>query len=99
MVTEYKGGYEHEWFNGLINTIQFTHREVYPLGNNNFTLFPNEGKDTVNKKMIRHPKISIGIRLSFKERFITTDFYRFTLSSDYPIIQLNIFLWHSKIIQ
>jgi hypothetical protein len=89
MVTEYKGAYEHEWFNGLINTVQFTHREIFPLGNNNFTVFPNKGKDTVNMKTIRTSEISIGTRLSFKERFVTTDFYRATLSSSYPIIQLN----------
>ncbi len=88
MVTEIKGGYEHEWFNGLINTIQFTHREVYPLGAHDFIIFPNN-KDTVGKKMIYTSEVNVGIRLSFKERFISTDFYRLTLSSDYPIIQLN----------
>jgi len=89
MVAEYKAGYEHEWFNGLINTIQLSHREVFPLGTTNFTVYPNNAADTVNMKMINTTEISIGTRLSFRERFISTDIYRFTVSSNYPIIQLT----------
>jgi len=89
MVTEYKGGYEHEWFNGLINTVQFTHREIFPLGTTNFTIFPNNNATPVNMKTIYTSEVSVGTRLSFKERFLSTDFFRFTLSSDYPIIQLT----------
>jgi hypothetical protein len=89
MVTEYKAGYEHEWFNGLINTIQFTRREVFPLGTTNFKLFPENKLDTVTMKMINTSEVSIGTRLSFKERFIATDIYRYTLSSSYPIILLT----------
>jgi hypothetical protein len=89
MVTEYKGGYEHEWFNGLINTIQLTHREVFPLGTTDFTIYPNKGHDTINKKMITTSEVSIGTRLSFRERFVTTDIYRATISSTYPILLLT----------
>ena len=88
MVTEIKGGYEHEWFNGLINTIQFTHREISPSGTKYFMIYPAKN-DTLNKKTITTSEVTAGIRLSFKERFVTSDFYRFTLSSNYPIIQLN----------
>jgi hypothetical protein len=89
MVTEYKGGYEHEWFNGLINTVQFIHREIFPLGTTNFTVFPNNRSDTMKMTKIYTSEINIGARLSFKERFISTDFYRYTVSSNYPIIQLS----------
>jgi hypothetical protein len=89
MVTEYKGGYEHEWFNGLINTIQFSYRELFPLGTTDFTLFPDKTAAPVTMKMINTSEISVGTRLSFRERFISTDIYRFTLSSNYPIIQLT----------
>jgi len=40
-------------------------------------------------KTIYTSEVSVGTRLSFRERFISTDFYRFTLSSNYPIIQLT----------
>jgi len=29
MVREYKMAYEHEWFNGLTNTLTLTHREMF----------------------------------------------------------------------
>jgi hypothetical protein len=89
MVTEYKAGYEHEWFNGLINTLQFSHREVFPLAAPDFIIYPDNKATPVNIKTIYTSEISLGTRLSFKERFISTDIYRFTLSSSYPIIQLT----------
>jgi hypothetical protein len=88
VVTEIKGGYEHEWFNGLINTIEFSHREISPSGAKYFMIYTAKN-DTLNKKTITTSEVTAGIRLSFKERFVTSDFYRFTLSSNYPIIQLN----------
>ncbi|MCX6247683.1 MAG: DUF5686 family protein [Bacteroidetes bacterium] len=89
MVTEYKVGYEHEWFTGLINTIKLTHRELFPLGTTDFTLYPENNGVAVDMPVINTSEISLGARLSFKERFISTDIYRFTISSDYPIIQLT----------
>ena len=89
MVTEYKGAYEHEWFNGLINTVQFSHREVFPLGTNEFTIYPSTNAAPVNMKSIYTSEVSVGTRLSFKERFISTDIYRLTLSSSYPIFLLT----------
>jgi len=88
MVTEYKGMYEHEWFNGLINTVQFSHREVFPLGTTDFTLTPNQ-KDTINVRSISTSEISLSARLSFRERFVNGDIYRYTLSSNYPIILIT----------
>jgi hypothetical protein len=89
LVTEYKCGYEHEWFNGLINTIQFSHREVFPLGTSDFTIYPSEGATPVSMKSIYTSEVSLATRLSFKERFISTDIYRLTLSSSYPIVLLT----------
>jgi hypothetical protein len=87
LVTEYKGGYEHEWYNGLISSIELKHRQVYPVNANDFTLYPNN-KDTVNLKSINTSEITLGTRISFRERFISTDFYRLTISSNYPILQV-----------
>ena len=89
MVNEYKAGYEHEWFNGLINTLQISHRELFPLGTNNFTIYPDKTGDPVNYKSINTTEISLGTRFSFRERFIATDIYRYTISSNYPIILLT----------
>ncbi|MDP4281229.1 MAG: DUF5686 family protein [Bacteroidota bacterium] len=88
MVREYKLGYEHEWYNGLINTIYLNHREVFPLGSTEFTLFPDK-KDTSRLSSIFTSEIRFDTRFSFKERFISGEFYRYTLSSSYPIILLS----------
>jgi hypothetical protein len=89
MVTEYKAAYEHEWFNGLINTIGFSHRELFPLGNTVFTLNPDTNGKGQELRSINTSEVSLSTRLSFRERFVSTDIYRFTLSSSYPIILLT----------
>jgi len=35
-------------------------------------------------------EIQLDTRLSFRERFVSTEFYRYTLSSIYPIVQLTL---------
>ena len=89
MVAEYKTAYEHEWFNGLINTIGFTHREIFPLGKTVFILYPDEYGNGVPLQSIFTSEVSLSTRLSFRERFVSTDIYRFTISSNYPIIRLT----------
>jgi hypothetical protein len=89
MVTEYKAAYEHEWFNGLINTVAFSRREVFPLGNTVFILNPDGNGTGQILRSINTTEVSLSTRLSFRERFVTSDIYRFTLSSDYPIFLLT----------
>ncbi len=88
MVREYKAAYEYEWFSGLSNTLAFTHREIFPLGVTQFIIAP---KTTTEKIMasIYTTEIRLDTRLSFRERFINGEFYRMTLSSEYPIILLS----------
>ena len=88
MVREYKIAYEHEWFNGLINTITLSHRELFPPVSTQFVLYPVRG-DTVIMKSIYTSDIQFDTRLSFRERFVSGEFYRYTLSSNYPIITLS----------
>lgn len=89
MVREYKLGYEHEWFNGLINTLTLTHREVFPLGMTEFVVFPDGPAQPQFMNSIYTSEIRIGTRISWKEKFINGEFYRFTISSSYPIISIN----------
>ena len=89
MVREYKLSYEHEWFNGLINTLTFNHREIFPLGGTQFITFPQNHESPVYMNSIYTSEIKLDTRLSFKERFVSGEFYRYTLSSGYPIITLS----------
>jgi hypothetical protein len=84
-VHEYKLSYEYEWFNGLTNRIHFSHRELFPLGGTTFVIFPNGPASAEPMANIFTSEISLDTRISFGERFVTGAFYRYTLSSDYPI--------------
>jgi hypothetical protein len=89
MVREYKAVYEHEWFIGLSNTIQFIHREIFPLGSTEFIIYPAEGVPAQQVKSIYTSEIRLDTRFSFREKFIGGQIYRYSISSDYPIILLS----------
>lgn len=89
MVREYKISYEHEWFNGLINTLAITHRELFPLKGAEFVIFPENTYDTVYTNSIYTNEIGLSTRISFDEKYISGEFYRVTLKSQYPIIMIN----------
>lgn len=81
--------YEHEWFNGLINRIHFIHRQMFPLGGTSFIIFPQGSGSTVLIPDIFTSEVEVDTRISFRERFLTGEFYRYTISSSYPIILLR----------
>jgi hypothetical protein len=90
MVRQYHIAYEHEWVTGLINTIHLTHRENFPLGSTEFILHPyTPAADSLQS--IFTSEIRLDTRLSFRERFISGEFYRATLSSAFPIFLLSYY--------
>jgi Family of unknown function (DUF5686)/CarboxypepD_reg-like domain len=89
MVREFKVAYEHEWFNGLINTIQFLHREVFPLGSTEFMVYPGPEVLAQPMKSIYTSEIRLDTRFSFREKFVSGQIYRYSISSNYPIILLS----------
>jgi len=89
LVREYKAAYEHEWFNGCVNTLQFLHREVFPLGSTEFTVYPGQGTSPQTMRSIYTSEIRLDTRLSFREKFVSGQIYRYTVSSNYPIILLS----------
>ncbi|MCX6279768.1 MAG: DUF5686 family protein [Bacteroidetes bacterium] len=89
LVRDYRIGYEHEWFTGLINRVNLTHREMFPLGATEFIIFPDKKSDPVFMNSIFTSEIQIDTRISFRERFVSTTFSRVTISSTFPIIQIS----------
>jgi hypothetical protein len=89
MVREYEVSYEHEWFNGLINTLTVNHRELFPLEGSEFVIYPENTNDTVYSQSIYTNEIGLSTRISFNEKYISGEFYRVTLKSQYPIILIN----------
>ncbi len=89
MVRDYRIAYEHEWFTGLINRIHLIHREVFPLGETEFIVFPDQKTDPQFMNSIFTSEIQFDTRLAFHEKFVAAEFARVTLSSTYPITQLS----------
>jgi len=89
MVREYIIAYEYEWFNGLINTAEVNRRELFPLGDTKFIIYPDSRNDTVYASSITTTEIGLDTRISFKETYINGKFNRLTIKSEYPIISIR----------
>lgn len=88
-VREYKMAYEYEWFTGLINTANLVRRELFPLGDTGFVIYPDSRNDTVYTGSITTTEIGLDTRISFNETYINGKFNRATIKSDYPIITIS----------
>jgi hypothetical protein len=88
-VEEFKGYYEHEYFNGLSNTLTFRRREVFPLVNSNFVLRPN-GNDVVFPSLLTS-ELVLNTRFAFREVFVVDKFNRTSLGTKHPTVNL----WYS----
>lgn len=89
MVRTYKLAYEHEWFNGLINTLSFSHRTIFPLGSTEFIIYPYGTANPESVHSITTSEIRLVTRLSFRERFVVGDFQRMKTNSVDPVINLS----------
>lgn len=88
-VQEVKVMYEHEWFNGLINRVHFIYRQMFPLGGTSFVIYPEGRNNPLLIPDIFTSEVVFDTRIAFRERFVSGEFYRFTLSSSYPIILIR----------
>jgi hypothetical protein len=88
MVREVDGQYEHEWFNGLMNTLKFSHREIGAAGGRSFILNPETPGLTENLSMLSTSEISLMTRFAYREKFILGDFERISLGAKYPILEV-----------
>jgi hypothetical protein len=71
-----------------MNTLHLTHRENFPLGSNEFILYPKTVRAD-SLKSIFTSEIRLDTRISFHERFVSGEFYRTSLGSAYPIILIS----------
>jgi hypothetical protein len=85
MTSEYKFYYEHEWFNGLSNTLNFTRKEIIPVGGSTVDIINEEGEVT-SLNNITTSELRLDTRFAYSEKFIIGDFDRSSLGTRYPII-------------
>lgn len=81
---------EKNWTNGFSNKISFNTTEIQPLGELTFEKLLDTAayvRQIFDK--ISTTEIHLNTRISFAEKFITTEFKRNSIGSRYPIINLN----------
>ena len=88
MVQEYKGFYEHEWFNGFSNSITFRHRTLNPMQNTAFIINPSSSEPEI-KKTIISSEIIFNTRFAYNEKFIMGEFVRVSAGTTYPVINFQ----------
>lgn len=92
-VTEYDGFYEHEWFGGFSQTLEFKHRVLYPLSGNDlfFTIinkYPTFN-DTVPYLNVITSEVSLTTKFAYNEKFIIPARDRISLGSIYPVVKFK----------
>jgi len=88
MVQEYKGFYEHEWFNGFSNSITLRHRTLNPIQNTSFIINPLSSEPEI-KKTIISSEIIFNTRFAYNEKFIMGEFVRVSAGTTYPVINFQ----------
>ena len=89
---EYDLYYEREWFQGLINRVNFTHKYLWSVSPNlNFYERTNDGSYQ-RAHNIPFSEISLLTRFAYKEKYVNGEFERVSLGTKYPIIQAKLTL-------
>lgn len=89
LIQEYEGFYEHEWFNGLSNTLSLNQRSIWSSGRVPFSYECESGNCLIQTPVIHTTEIGFKTRLALRETFIMGEFERVSLGGKYPVIELN----------
>ena len=89
MVEEYRGHYEYEYFQGLMNRLQFRRRTISPLGENPYY----EKLLTTGEYMpvpdVTTTELTYYVRFAKDEKFVSGEFDRVSLGTKKPEIDLH----------
>lgn len=87
IVDEYKGFYEKEWFQGLSNTLTYTHKTIYATDYIQFKI--KHGPNSMSLPKLTTSEINLNTKFAYNEKFLLGEFERISLGSDYPVINFN----------
>jgi len=80
--------YEHEWFQGVSNTITFNNKFIYPSLTVPFNYVrPN---DTLSYNYLASTEIKLNARFAYNEKFLLGEFNRISLGTKFPIVNINL---------
>jgi len=80
--------YEHEWFQGLSNTLTLTDKIVYSSETVPFKYVDNNN-DTLVYNSLGTTEIKLNTRFAFNEKFVMGEFDRMSLGTTYPVINFT----------
>lgn len=81
--------YEHEWIQGISNTITFSKKMIFPSKTVPF-LYINSDMDTVKYNRLSTTEIKLNTRIAYNEKFVIGEFNRLSLGTKYPILNINL---------
>ncbi len=87
-VEEFKIGTERFWFNGFSTDLTVTNRNMVPLGSIKYNLPDAAGGTSVSS--IQTTEVGIRTRFAYQEAFVSGEFDRISLGTDYPILELSL---------
>ena len=90
LVEESRASYMREWFTGLDNTVMLRYRSLYPLGDLEYLKPGVNGEPDGKINAIHTAEISLNTRFAYKEKYISGDFARVSLGTDYPTVELHL---------
>jgi hypothetical protein len=89
MMEDYSVSYEHEWFQGCSNTLNFYYSRIFPTSHIPLDIFSSEGS-TYALPSLSTAEISLNTHLSYKEKFLLGKFERISLGSIYPSLDIDL---------
>lgn len=87
MVNQYNAFFEREWFQGLSNTITFTHQELYPTEYVSFIV--QNGEENFELNSLISSEVTLRTHFAYKEKFLLGKYDRKSLGSIYPVIDVD----------
>ncbi|GAB4322313.1 MAG: DUF5686 and carboxypeptidase-like regulatory domain-containing protein [Bacteroidales bacterium] len=87
MTRELDLSYEHEWFNGLMNTFRFRNKQILPISPASVEIIDGEGVKNLNS--IITSELSLTTRMAWQEKFLLGEFRRFSVGTKYPVVELE----------
>ncbi len=81
--------YEHEWYQGFSNTLNFLYKQIYPSDFIPFQKVLNTGA-IVNYNRIISAEIYLKTHFAWNEKFIMGDFERMSIGTEFPILDFYV---------
>jgi len=85
-VRDIRVNFEKDWFLGFTSTLDMRYRHIFPSST---IAFNNLSSGTSYDKLVT-AEITLGTRFAYNEKFVTGEFMRMSLGSEYPIIELKL---------